>query len=277
MARVASRRGGVKHVRPSAVSGAFYPEDAGVLRSMVERYLAGAVASAPEGEAVQAVIAPHAGYVYSGPIAGTAFAAVAQRRGSVRRVVNLGPSHYVAFEGVALSGDAAFDTPLGRVRVDRDACDMLLQLPSFAVRDAAHVREHALETHLPFLQVALGEFDYVPMVFGDVDPGDIAAALARLWDDRTLIVVSSDLSHYHEYDDARRLDRAVADAIERLDPHAIGFEQACGRLGIQALLQWAEKSGWRALTLDLRNSGDTAGASDPGRDRVVGYGAFIFV
>ncbi len=277
MARTAAHGLTTDRVRAPAVAGMFYPGRAETLRAMVTQMLDAGAARLDEAwrrGGAMAVIAPHAGYVYSGPVAGTAFAAVGARRGQVRRVVNIGPSHRVAFDGVAApdADVAAFATPLGEVAVDCDAVATALQLPRVRRFDAAHAQEHALETHLPFLQLVLGSFAYVPLVFGDAEPGDIAAVLDRLWTDDTLIAVSSDLSHYLDNAAARRLDRATADAIERLDPESIGSVQACGRLAIQALLQCAASRGWSARTLDLRTSGDTAGP----RDSVVGYGAFAF-
>lgn len=264
-------------VRPPAVAGTFYPADAGALRGRVEAWLREGAARLPaevRDATVRAVIAPHAGYIYSGPIAGTAFAAVAGRRGQLQRVVNLGPSHRVAFDGLAAPGRhvTAFATPLGEVPLDRDALDAALQLPGVIELDEAHAREHALEAHLPFLQAALGRFRYVPLVFSETAPDVIARVIEALADDDTLIAISSDLSHYLSHDEASVLDRRTADAIERGDGDALGPDQACGRLAIQGLLQWTTGRGLRGHALDLRTSGDTAGP----RDRVVGYGAFAF-
>lgn len=278
MARAASHlRSAARHARPPAVAGMFYPADPAALRALVGSLIDGGEAHVPAAlreRDVHAVIAPHAGFAFSGPIAGSAFAAVRTRRVPVRRVVHIGPSHYVAFEGVAVpeSDTCSFATPLGEVALDRDALDRVLQLPDILPSNVPHEQEHALETHLPFLQEIVGEFAYVPMVFGDADVSVMEQAIDSVYEDDSLIVISSDLSHYLDHAAAKNMDQATAGAIERLAPEEIGVRQACGRLAIQALLQCARQRGWSAHTLDLRNSGDVAG----GRDRVVGYGAFAF-
>lgn len=259
--------------RRPAVAGTFYPADAGELRREVEAFLA-AGDDAGGTLPVRALVVPHAGYVYSGPVAGTAYARLRHRDAPVHRVVLLGPSHRVAFRGLAVPGTASFRTPLGSVRLDRDAIERALTLPQVIESDLAHAQEHSLEVHLPFLQTVLGDdFRLVPVVVGDADPQAVAALIETFWDDPgTLFVISSDLSHYLGYADARHIDRLTAQAIERLEPQAIGYEQACGRIPLQGLLLAAQRHGLHAHTLDLRNSGDTAGP----RDRVVGYGAWTF-
>lgn len=258
-------------VRAAAVAGAFYPLDALELRALVRSCLA--EAHTPALPPPKAVIAPHAGYVYSGPIAGSAFSTLAPLRGSVRRVVVMGPAHRVSFSGLALPEAQALATPLGVLRVDPDARAALLGLPQVFASDQAHAGEHSVEVELPFLQEVLGDVSIVPIVVGDATATEAAGALELAWGGpETCVVVSSDLSHYHAYDAARRLDRATARAIEELSPEAIDEEHACGQTGVRALLMVARARGLRATTLDLRNSGDTAGA----RDRVVGYGAFSF-
>ena len=236
--------------------------------------LAGFLAAArAAGGVPKAVIVPHAGYVYSGPVAAAAYALLAPARGVITRVVLLGPAHRVGFSGLALSSADHFATPLGRVPVDRAAVEQLSGLPQVQVLDAAHAHEHSLEVQLPFLQEVLCDFTVVPLVVGDAEPEEVGAVLDRLWGGpETLIVVSSDLSHYHDYETARRLDRATSQAVEALASEAIGHDQACGRNPIIGLLHVARKKGLTARTVDLRNSGDTAGA----RDRVVGYGAYVF-
>lgn len=255
-------------IRPPAVAGTFYPADPGELRLAVERYLEGApgtTAAAPK-----AVIVPHAGYVYSGPVAATAYAAIGPLRDRVSRVVLLGPCHHVAVRGVATSSADAFRTPLGDVPVDREP---LRDLPLVTVFDATHEHEHSLEVHLPFLQYVLGQFSVLPLVVGDADPEEVAAVLDALWGGmETLVVVSSDLSHYLDYDSARVRDRATCDAIEDLDADSIDSGDACGRHAIRGLLLTARRRGLAVTTLDLRNSGDTAGP----RQQVVGYGSWSF-
>jgi AmmeMemoRadiSam system protein B len=266
-------------VRAPAVAGSFYPLNPAELREVVRGYVAEACARAahepPTTSAARprAVVAPHAGYVYSGPVAGSAFAPLAPLRGRISRVVVLGPSHRVAFEGLAVPQAGAFATPLGVLHVDEDARAALLALPQVVASDRAHAAEHSVEVQLPFVQEVLGEVAIVPLVAGDTSDAEAAEALECLWSDpKTCVVVSSDLSHYYAYDDAKRLDAETAHAIELLSPEDIGNEQACGRIGVRAMLLVARHHGLRPTTLDLRNSGDTAGT----RDRVVGYGAFAF-
>ena len=205
--------------------------------------------------------------------AGNVYARLGRARETVRRVVLLGPSHHVAFRGLAASRAEFFETPLGRIAVDTRALAELADLPQVQVLDAAHAREHSLEVHLPFLQVALRDFQLVPLVVGDATAAEVAQVLERLWGGpETLIVVSSDLSHYHDYATARRLDRETSRFIQDLSPVPLHGEQACGCRPVSGLLQAARDHGLQARLLDLRSSGDTAGP----RDRVVGYGAYAF-
>ncbi len=258
--------------RLPAVAGFFYPGDPAALAAEVAAYLGEATALARPGRAPKAIIAPHAGYVYSGPIAASIYARLAPRAGKVRRVILAGPAHRVFVRGVAVPAAAAFATPLGAVPLDSDAIDALRALPFVEVSDRAHAQEHSLEVHLPFLQSVLGDFRLVPLVVGDAAPAEMAQVFDLLWGgEETLIVVSSDLSHYLPYDAARRRDGATAEAILRLDPSLEG-EDACGAAPINGLLALARRRGLEAERIDVRSSGDTAG----GRDRVVGYGAFAF-
>lgn len=260
-----------ENVRPPAVAGMFYPRDPGELRAEVLRFLAGA-AAAPPAEAPKALIAPHAGYVYSGPTAAAAFAMLRDAR-AIERVVVIGPAHYVAFRGIAVPTATAFATPLGRVPVDQGAIASLNDLPFVVRDDRPHSPEHALEVELPFLQVVLPSFRIVPLVVGDAEPQEVAQALRRLWGGaETLIVVSSDLSHYHDYETGRRLDGETAQMIERGGWEDIGVERACGWLAVAGLLMEMSERGGAGRRLALCNSGDTAGP----RDRVVGYGAWKF-
>jgi MEMO1 family protein len=262
-------------VRRPAVAGLFYPEGASALEAMVRNALseAGAAAEPAAGPAPKAIIAPHAGYVYSGPIAASAYARLRVAGEAVRRVVLLGPCHRVPLQGIAVPSVEAFETPLGRVAIDRAAIDEILRLPQVRTSDAAHVEEHSLEVHLPFLQTIFRDFRVIPMVVGECTIAEVAEVLARLWGgSETRIVVSSDLSHYLDYASARRLDAETCRAIELLDGHALAWEQACGRLPIAGVLEIARRKHLTVRTLDLRNSGDTAGD----RRRVVGYGAWMF-
>lgn len=257
-------------IRPPAVAGTFYPADAARLRVMVEAYLA--AGPAPQGgRRPKALIAPHAGYVYSGPVAGRAFASLGAGAARIRRVVVIGPAHYVQLRGLALPSAAAFRTPLGEVPLDAAACSG--DLPQVVARDEPHAPEHAIEVELPFLQTLLDDFALVPLVVGEATPDEVAEVLERLWGGpETLLVISSDLSHYELYARAREHDAATALAIERLDGAALGPVDACGWLGVAGLLHEAKRRGLAVRRLDLRNSGDTAGS----RDAVVGYGAWAF-
>jgi len=257
------------HVRQPAVAGLFYPADAQALRAAAQDHLSHAPLR-QVGEAPKALVVPHAGYVYSGPVAASAYALLAPLRDRLRRVVLLGPSHRIGFDGLAASNAEIFETPLGQVEVDQEAVERALTLPQVQRLDAAHAQEHSLEVQLPFLQLMLSDFR---LVLGDATPTEVAEVIDVLWGGaETLVVVSSDLSHYLSYEEARSVDRATTRAIESLEPEAIGPDQACGRLPVQGLLLAAKRHGLHARTLDLRNSGDTAGS----RDSVVGYGAYAF-
>ncbi len=256
-------------MRAPAVAGYFYPADPDELRNEIARFFSEAQGSGP---APKAMIAPHAGYVYSGPIAASVYARLKSMRGRIACVVLIGPSHRVALRGLAAPSVDYFATPLGRIAVDHAALAAIADLPQVCVHDAAHAQEHSLEVHLPFLQETLGEFMLVPLVVGEAKPEAVAEVLERLWGGpETLIVVSSDLSHYHDYASARRLDTETSHAIEALRYEDIGYDDACGRVPVNGLLYYARRHGLKARTVDLRNSGDTAGT----HDRVVGYGAFV--
>lgn len=259
-------------VRSPTQAGRFYPDGAIPLRASVERYLEGARRTDVNPKAI---IAPHAGYVYSGPVAGSAFAAWSglPEAGQVRRIVLMGPSHQLAFEGVALSSATAYQTPLGQVPVDAEACAQLEMLPGVKYLDEAHATEHCLEVELPFLQCIFKDFALVPLVVGRASDHHVADVLEKIWGGpETRFVISSDLSHYLDYDAANALDQVTSAAIEGLEPQEIREHQACGRIPIRGLLVAAQRMGLKAHQVDLRNSGDTAGS----KDRVVGYGAFVF-
>ncbi len=258
-------------VRPPAVAGQFYPADPEELRRLVRSLLDAVPACA--GPAPKALIVPHAGYLFSGPVAASAYALLAPARDTLQRVILLGPAHRVGFEGLALPSVTAFATPLGTVPVDVQALGQLAALPQIRVYDKAHALEHSLEVQLPFLQSVLAGFVLVPLAVSEADAQDISQVLDLLWGGpETCIVVSSDLSHYCAPDIARQLDSETARAIEALAPEKISEQNACGQRPICGLLQAARRRGLRARTLDLRNSGDTGGP----RHQVVGYGAFAF-
>ena len=244
----------------------FYPADPGELHRMVERFLSGV--KPHEGPSPKAVISPHAGYIYSGPIAASAYACI-QAQG-VRRVVLLGPSPHAPVRGLAASSADAWRTPLGEIPVEYTGLDHLQQVETI---DAAHAREHSLEVQLPFLQVVLGHFTLAPFAVGDASAEQVAEVLETLWGGpETLIVISSDLSHYESYRAGRAKDTAASRAIVGLNPRGLDFDNACGLVPIAGLLHLAKKKGMRAELMDLRSSGDTAGP----KDQVVGYGAYAF-
>jgi AmmeMemoRadiSam system protein B len=260
----------MNRIRPAAMAGSFYPGESSALSAEVAGYLGDARETA--SRVPKAIIAPHAGYMYSGPVAGSVYARLAPLATVITRVVLAGPAHRAYVAGVAVPTADAFASPLGDVTVDAAAIAQLRALPFVEVNDAAHAREHSLEVHLPFLQSVLGRFSLVPVVVGGASPGEMALLFETLWGGReTLIVVSSDLSHYLPYESARGRDRDTARAIVDLQATLVS-EEACGAAPINGLLRAARARGMSAELVDLRNSGDTAG----GTDRVVGYGAFAF-
>ena len=255
-------------VRRPAVAGLFYPADPLELEAAVQAYLAGAD---PAGPAPKAIVAPHAGYVYSGPIAGSAYRPVVPARGRISRVVLLGPAHRTPDAGIAASAADAFATPLGQLAVDTGARDALVDAGVVAVRDDAHAEEHSLEVQLPFVQVGLGDVTVLPLAVGQVPPDRVASVLDRVWGgEETLVVVSTDLSHYLDHAGATELDRRTAEAVVAGRPERLGRHDACGVIPLQGLLAAANQRGLGVELLDLRTSADTAGSPD----RVVGYGAF---
>lgn len=259
-----------ERVKPPNVAGMFYPGDGETLRGEVDAHL-GRVH--PGGPAPKALIAPHAGYRYSGPIAASAYTRLKPRAHEIRRVVLLGPAHYHALRGVAVSGAESFQTPLGRVPVDTAFIRRALEFVFVRKVDPAFEREHSLEVHLPFLMRVLPRFTVVPLLVGKASPAEIGTLLEALWGGpETAIVISSDLSHFLDYETARRLDAKTSEAIVALRHDDVGYEQACGRHAVNGLLHLAKRRGLEAKVLDVRNSGDTAGS----RDRVVGYGAYAF-
>lgn len=233
--------------------------------------LVDAVDSVP-ASAPKALIVPHAGYMYSGPVAASGYAQLRSAASSIERVVLVGPAHRVALRGLAVPGVAAFRTPLGDVPIETAAVRQVLELPQVRCLDAPHADEHSLEVQLPFLQRVLGAFRLVPLVAGDATEDEVAEVLEKLWGGReTLIVVSSDLSHYRDLLTARRLDAETTRAIESLESDALGERSACGRIPIRGLLACARRHHLRCRSIDVRTSGDTAGP----RDQVVGYGAYV--
>ncbi len=272
-------------VREPAVAGRFYPANPVELRATIRGLLSAAKATerspdlpaAPHENlhappAPKGIIAPHAGYVYSGPIAASAYSALDGLRGRVRRVILFGPAHFVRLRGMALPTAEIFETPLGPVPIDREATERAVGLPFVLLNDAAHAREHSLEVHVPFLQEVLGDFQVVPLAVGEVTADEVSQVIELLWGgDETLFVVSSDLSHFHDYETAMRIDTETARLIESLRFEELTGDRCCGFRPISGMLEAARHRGLHVRRLDLRNSGDTAGP----RDRVVGYGAFV--
>jgi len=258
----------VIRARLPAVAGLFYPDDPYELRAVVQGYLD--AAPAPSAARPKVLIVPHAGYVYSGPVAASAYRRLVGLAGSIERVVLAGPSHRVPVPGIAVPETGAFDTPLGRVDLDVETLGQLLSLPHVYATNLPHRMEHSLEVQLPFLQMTLDRFLLVPLAVGDASPDDVAAVLEACWGGpETLVVISTDLSHYRDYDSARRVDAATALAIVRRE-EGLHDEQACGCRLLNGLMRVARAHDLRVEELDLRNSGDTSGD----RSRVVGYGAF---
>jgi AmmeMemoRadiSam system protein B len=258
-------------VRPPAVAGLFYPSSPDDVRHSVRDAFESAVHPEPGAPVPEAIIVPHAGYIYSGAIAASAYERIVPARRVIRRVVLLGPSHRFPVRGLAVPSVDAFDTPLGRVPVDAAARALALELPAVVIEDRAHAAEHSLEVQLPFLQSVLDDFTVLPISVGDASAEEVASVLDACWGGpETLVVISTDLSHYHAYDEAVALDARTAAAIVGCRPEALDDHDACGARPVRGLLRCAAHRGLTVEQLDLRNSGDTAG----GRDRVVGYGAF---
>ena len=259
------------NIQYPAVAGLFYPADPMELRDQVRAFLA--EGHSEEFKAPKALIAPHAGYIYSGPVAGHAYAQLQSVADNIRRVILLAPSHRMAFRGLSYSSASLFRTPLGDLEVDQVALAEAASLPQVHLVDGAFDGEHSLEVHLPFLQMTLEQFRIVPLLVSEASADEVAEVLETLWgSEETLIVISSDLSHYLEYEKAKMMDAETTQAIERLEPKALSHHHACGRTPVSGLLVAAKNHHLTATTLDLRNSGDTAGP----RDQVVGYGAYAF-
>lgn len=257
-------------IRNPAVAGLFYPGEARALAAEVEDLLATSGEPAPRLGFPKALIVPHAGYIYSGPVAAHAYDQLAPARGTVRRVVMLGPVHRVPVRGLAAPASQAFATPLGAVPIDHEALAAVRDLPQVVQSDAAHALEHALEVQLPFLQKQLGSFSLVPFAVGMASVAEVAEVIERLWGGReTVVVLSTDLSHYHSYDEARRIDAATVERIAQLAAD-LDHDEACGATPLNGLLALARRRNLSVRLLAACNSGDTAG----GKERVVGYSAF---
>ncbi len=262
----------MESVRRSAVAGLFYPSSPGELQSMVEEYLEKASGGGDTEAGPKAVIAPHAGLVYSGPIAGSALSLLRRESDQIRRIVLLGPAHRVPVRGLALPGVDGFETPLGVVPVDAELVDQVVGLPQVGISREAHAPSTAWKWSCRSCRCYSARFSVLPLLVGDATPGEVAAVLDRVWGGaETRIVISSDLSHYLEYSQAQEVDARTAEEVMALRS-PISVNQACGAGAINGLLVAAVEHGLQASLLDLRSSGDTAGD----RSRVVGYGAFAF-
>ena len=258
-------------VRAAAVAGTFYPGRRSTLLSAVREHLERVPLRAPAGRITKAVIAPHAGYIYSGPVAGHGFRPLQAEGERIQRVVLIGPPHRLPVGGLALPAASGFETPLGIVPVDEDLVGTIRDMPQVSVNAAAHAPEHSLEVELPFLQESLGKFSILPLLVGTDVPEKVAQVLDRVWGGpETRIVISSDLSHYLGYQSARDIDRQTVDRILALE--AVSHRRACGADAVNGFLLAARRHGLEPELLDLRNSGDTAGD----RSRVVGYAAVAF-
>lgn len=259
----------MESIRGPAVAGSFYPADPVELHTQLESLLS---AASSRGPPPKAMILPHAGYIYSGPVAASGYARLAGCAERITRVILLGPAHREYVRGLALPDATAFSTPLGIIPLDTEALQQIRQLAQVSTDAAAHQFEHSLEVHLPFLQMTLKDFTLVPILVGDATADEVCEVLEQLWGgSETLVIISSDLSHYHDYETATRLDQATSRAIEALAFENIDQHDACGRNPVSGLLLHARLHGMGVNTIDLRNSGDTAGS----RDRVVGYGAYV--
>ena len=259
-------------IRQPAVANMFYPGDPHELDNMVEGFLSKITPSLSTSP--KAIIAPHAGYIYSGPIAASVYAELIKSAHTIKRVVILGPSHRVAFYGLAVSDADFYHTPLGDIPLDKTTIQDLISQNIVTLFNQAHQMEHSLEVHLPFLQkIYDNNISIVPIVVGDASTQEVSQCIEAVWGGtETLIVISSDLSHYHPYNEARQLDKDTCTAIEEYNIDALHSENACGYIPIKGLLHYAKKLHLKAKTLDCRNSGDTAGS----KDQVVGYGAYAF-
>jgi len=265
-------------IRQPAVAGSFYPAEPSALQSLIQELFATTTLSTnehqsgdPASRSIKAIIAPHAGYVYSGPIAANAYQCLREDHHRYDRVLLLGPSHQVALDGLALSSAASYLTPLGPIPIDVDSVQAIGEFDFVSVNDEAHRDEHSIEVHLPFLQSALDDFSLIPIVVGDTDPEHVAQILDLfIEDERTLIVISTDLSHFHDYATAKHKDQLTSNAILNYQYNDIEYRDACGRNPVKGVLYWAKQHHFKIKLIDLRNSGDTSGD----KNRVVGYAAY---
>ncbi len=253
-------------VRRPAVAGAFYPAESGELGRAIDEMLGSAKEARIDGT-LRGLVVPHAGYIYSGPVAACGYRLLKGSADRIRRAVLMGPSHYALFLGACESGHGQWETPLGQVNARSEPGGLINVLPQ------AHAPEHCLEVQLPFLQRVLGDFEAWPLLLGEVDPEELAGQIGGKVDEGTIVIASSDLSHYLPYDAAVRKDSVANESVPRLDIRRFAEEgDACGKIAILTLMHMARMKGWKGAFIDYRNSGDTAGP----KSEVVGYGCYAF-
>jgi len=259
------------NIRQAAVAGTFYPADPEQLKLMLQHYLI----DAPQGKKVpKAMIVPHAGYIYSGAIAATAYVRLKTVKKLIKKVLLIGPSHRIGFQGLALSTADQFSTPLGDIAIEKNDVKQMAEFPFVHYLDQAHELEHSLEVHLPFLQTVLDDFCLIPVVAGEASAEQVCQVIEKFWgQEDTLIVISSDLSHFHDYPTAQKIDHKTSEIIQQLQYEKLSSGSACGYVPVSGLMALARKNKLQIKAIDLRNSGDTAGRSD--MDSVVGYGAYV--
>ena len=258
-------------VRPAAVAGAFYPETEIELRECVAKLLKNTGEKSLQN--CRAIIVPHAGYIYSGQTAAQAFAAAQLAVNNVTRIVIIGPAHFVGIQGIVAPSFTAFHSPLGDISVDRNCINSLVDEKLIEVDDRPHIPEHSLEVELPFLQFISSNCVIVPLLVGPEGSDALVRVLSRIVNEQTLVVVSTDLSHYHDYSTAQQMDEHTANAIEKMESKSINPSHACGCYALRGFLTYAKKLKLKIKRLDLRNSGDTGGE----KYRVVGYGAWVVI
>jgi len=259
-----------ENIRPAAVAGMFYPGDTQRLSEQMSAFLERR--PGPKHQAPKVLIVPHAGTIYSGEVAASAYVQLKIHASQIHRVVLLGPTHRVALRGLGLPTSDAFETPLGKIPLDKGCVEELIRsFTQITYSDRSHAEEHSLEVQLPFLQSVLPDFKLIPLTVGDASEEEVAQVLDHIWgDSKTLIIISTDLSHFHSYETAKRMDESTASLIEQFKGADLQDHSACGRIPLRGLLRVAKKKQLRIQRYDLRNSGDTAGP----RDQVVGYGSW---
>jgi len=260
--------------RQASVAGSFYPKNPAQLKkTLTNLFNANEDLNIDFQTPVKAIIAPHAGYIYSGPIAAKAYSLVSTCIKGKNKITIIGPSHFVPFNGIALSTAEFFETPLGKIKVDHHAYELINRIPEVIYLDEAHAREHSIEVHLPFIQYLKKDVRIIPLAVGQTSYQKVAKVLEKFCEEKdNLIIISSDLSHYHAYGYAQKYDLQTALKIENYKCSQLGPNEACGYLAIAGLLKMAKDRKYKIKRIDLCNSGDTSGS----KDTVVGYGSWFF-